>query len=437
MKLRYNLITTLIVLIIATLIFSCDDQAQKITDVADYEAFLNAPESDQLQRLDADYIFWQEKLDKHPNQFPYLVKTAGAATGIFQQTGKIAKLKEAETHLVLANEKTNYNNPSYLRALSRNYISQHRFKESLKLLIKAEAIGDELRATQKMLFDVHLELGNVKAAYSNLNKIKDLSDFDYLIRIAKWSDHEGNLDATIQYMEKAMAIAERSNNIALKNWSYTNIADYYGHDGQVEKSYNHYLKALELDPNNAYAKKGIAWIIYSYEGNTEEALRIVNTIKEAHTSPDYELFIAEMASTKNDDATKKVAIYNFIKTLKQEEKNYGQMYNAHLCNVLLEELDQTERALDLAANEVKERPTAMSYDLLAWAHYKNNDLEKAVDYADNYVRGKTHEPMALFHLATIYKAKDADNDFTKSAKQELLESAFELGPELMKQVRNL
>ena len=92
--------------------------------------------------------------------------------------------------------------------------------------------------------------------------------------------------------------AEEANDKALKIWSYTNLADFYGHNGQIEESYNLYLKSLALDNNNAYAKKGIAWIVFSHDKNPKEALRILDIISDEHFSPDYFLLKAEIAELK-------------------------------------------------------------------------------------------------------------------------------------------
>ena len=69
------------------------------------------------------------------------------------------------------------------------------------------------------------------------------------------NDHNGDLDTTIRFMEKARDKAEASKNNGLMLWAYTNLADYYGHAGRIEDSYDHYLKTLRIDPENAYAKK--------------------------------------------------------------------------------------------------------------------------------------------------------------------------------------
>ncbi|MGB5667215.1 MAG: cell surface protein, partial [Maribacter sp.] len=280
-------ITNVLPMLLFFLMFSsCNESARRVTNPEDYNVYLETKVNTSEVSAKKEFAFWEEKLEKAPNQFPYLGKMASANSQLFGATGAIQYLIEAENNLKAANKKTNYNNASYLRALARNYISQHRFKEALELLKKAEANGENLENTQKMLFDVYLELGNYAQAESYLKEFKSFSDFDYLIRLSKWSDHQGNLDAAIKYMEKATTIAESSNINSLKQWSYTNLADFYGHANRIQESYDHYLKALELDPNDAYAKKGISWIVYSYERNPEEALRILDSITKQHKSPD-------------------------------------------------------------------------------------------------------------------------------------------------------
>ncbi|MDO1498919.1 hypothetical protein Q2T40_00610 [Winogradskyella maritima] len=138
-------------------------------------------------------------------------------------------------------------------------------------------------------------MGNYDTARAQLDSIKDMTDFGYLIRLAKWNDYKGDLDATIRFMEKAMKKVETAKNESLKLWSYTNLADYYGHAGRIKDSYNHYLKALEIDPGNAYAKKGIAWIVFSHENRPKGAMRILDSVTKNYKSPDYYLLKAEIA----------------------------------------------------------------------------------------------------------------------------------------------
>ncbi len=421
-----------LILILAS---SCHTKTKtQITNSNDYNTYLLVANNAALERAKLNEAFWVEKLEKHPNQFPYLVKLANAYTDYFSATGNIDYLKKAEVNLLKVNTITNYNKPAYLKSLAYNFISQHRFKEALDLLSKAELLGEDIQEARKMLFDVHLELGNYELAHTYLNTFENFSDFDYLIRLSKWSDHKGNLDAAIRYMEKAMAIAETSNLKGLKQWSYTNIADFYGHAGDIEKSYQYYLKALRLDPNDAYAKKGIAWIVFSYEKNPSEALRILDTVTSTYFAPDYYLLKAEIAEFINNDelVQKQLALYNEA----MQNTAYGDMYNKY--NVLLytDIKSKLESALTIAQKEVENRPTPQSYDLLAWVYFKKGDINMALGIVDTYIIGKTFVPETLYHAAEIYKAAGRINDL-QPLKEELLASSYELGPSTVSKINQL
>ena len=416
------------------LIVSCNETVDKITSNLDYDKYLQVDKNEMLQLTMEDCKFWENKLEKEPSQFPYLVKAAASQSQLFSKTGNIEWLIEAEEKLIKANKITNNSNAAYLKSLARNYISQHRFKESLELLQKAEAVGDHLKSTQMMLFDVYLELGNYELAKNYLDKFTDTNDFDFLIRLSKWSDHRGDLDAAIKYMEQAKVKAEASNLASVKQWTYTNLADYYGHAGKIKASYNHYLKALELDPTDAYAKKGIAWIVYSYEKNSEEALRILNNATKSYNAPDYYLLKAEIAEFEGDIVMQNEQLKLYETAIKNNL--YGNMYNKYTALIYAENKKQTASALKIAHIEIKNRPTPQSYDLLAWTYYNQGDIEEALNVMENHVVGKTFEPEVLFHLANIYKA---NGKFKKvnNLKEELELSTFELGPIMAKKIDNI
>ena len=424
----------LILLITVAVAFSCSQPPKQISNVSDYEVYLQGSENEALRLALEDNTFWKDKLANNPSQFPFEAKLASSYSNLFGITGQIEYLIKAEDHLKHVIEVTEYKTPSYLKSLASNYISQHRFKEALILLTKAELIGDNLEGTQKMLFDVHLELGNYEMAKMYLDKFISFSDFDYLIRLAKWSDHQGNLEAAIDYMEQAKAIAEASNLDGIKKWAYTNIADFYGHAGEIQKSYNHYLKALALDPNDAYSKKGIAWIVYSYEKNPKEALRILDKVMETYHAPDYLLLKAEIADFEGNDALKHEQLAQY--ELEVKNVAYGDMYNKY--NVLLytDEGKHSDETINIAMSEVAHRPTPQSYDLLAWAYYKNGNLNQALDIVNNHLADKTFEPHILYHIAEIYKSA-GEVEKLKPLKKELLAASYELGPIVSKKISQL
>lgn len=416
--------------ILLVIAFSCNSNT--VTNSDDYKAYLTTTMD--KDKLMSEAQFLTDKIEATPNQFAHLAKRASAYTKMFNTTGDISYLIKAEDDLIEVIDITGRKFPSYLKSLASNYISQHRFKEALVLLKEAEENGEKLNGTKKMLFDVHLELGNYLYAETYLKDIKNNSDFDYLIRLSKWKDHGGDLEGAIIEMEKATAIAESSNISETKQWAYTNLADFYGHAGRVEESYNLYLKALQLDPNDAYAKKGIAWIAYSYENNPKEALKILNHISSYYDAPDYYLLKAEIAEFLNDKNLKANSMKNYQTSVANAQ--YGDMYNKYNIMIFTEELLLPERAIEIAKIEVNNRPTPQSYDLLAWSYFKNGNVEKANSIIEKYVDGQTSEPEVLYHIAEIYKAVGKTGKI-KALKDELIASIYELGPTMKQKINQL
>lgn len=414
---------------------SCTKETnKKITNTKDYEAYLVADNSNSLETLTTELNFWKTKLNISPNQYPYNLKIASANARLFKMTGNINELKLAEKNILEANERINYSNAGYLRTLARNYISQHRFKEALILIKKAELNGQNLKETQYMMIDLYLELGNYPKVEEYLSKVKNFKSFDYLIRLSKYNDHIGNLEKAIACLEASLKIAKQNNNSYLMEWNYTNLGDYYGHAGRIKDSYNCYLKALELNANDSYAKKGIAWIVYSYERNPKEALRILENVTKNNVTPDYNLIKAEIADFMGNNLEKQNYISKYIERVSDE--NYGVMYQKYDVLVYAKEAKKTEKALKIAKQEVLVRATSQSYDLLAWSYFKNGDTKKALEISQKYVIDKTFEPHALLHAAYILKANGKLKD-ANMLKNQLLNNIYELGPILEKEIRNI
>lgn len=407
------------------------DNHNQITNATDYNNYLasNPPKT-----TSKHFELWDSKIKPDSSQLMSFGVVGSEYNRYFQNTGDIKYLKKAEQVLKKAVDIAAIGKAGYYRALARNYISQHRFKEALQLADAARATNNGIDESQSLLSDVHMELGNYDRAEKYLDSLKNMSDFSYLIRLSKWNDYKGDLNTTIRFMEKAKEKAEASKNKPLKLWSYTNLADYYGHAGRIEDSYQHYLMALSLDSENAYAKKGIAWIVFSYEKKPKEAMRILDSVTKNYKAPDYYLLKAEIADYMGDDLKSLSNLDEYFKTVKNPA--YGDMYNAYNVSLYLNQTEQFDRALELAQKEVLNRPTPESYSLLAYSYLKRGQKEKAHEIVEQHIEGKTYEPGILLHAAEIYKAAGV-TEKVEALKSDLLGAIYELGPSTEESISKL
>lgn len=417
----------LFIIALIALQYACQKSDQKITNSADYNKYLSLDsQNETLVLAKTELKFWSDKFEKAPNQYPYLVKMAASNAQIFEQTSDINHLNEAINQYEKAIEMSNGTSASIYRSAARNYITHHMFREAFNCLSKADSLSEGKVATQKMLFDVNMELGNYDQAKENLQYISNEKDFDYLIRQAKWLDYEGHLEQAIANLELAAVEANNSKNSDLKLWIYSNLADFYGHNGQLEEAHQHYLKTLEIDPHYSYALKGIAWIAFSHEKDTEEAKKIINYIESIHPAPDYKLLRAEIAEFEGDQTLAKKLTDEYIQQVSMAA--YGDMYNAYLVDL------QPQKALSLAEKEVNNRPTPQSFALLAKAYLIVGEKEKAFEIINQNVLHKTFEPKSLLIAAEVLKENNKTID---ELKKELLAANFEIGPTMAQKVNAL
>ncbi len=330
---------------------------------------------------------------------------ANAYTLLFETSRDISYLMSAEKLFRKAINISASSKDSYTRSLAQNYITQHRFKEAKQILEESYQGISNKRATQLLLFDVYLELGEYMNADKVLGKLKKTNDYNYLIRLAKWNDYHGNLDAAIRNLEKAKEIADSRKSISLQIWTYANLADYYGHAGRIKDSYDLYLKTLQLQADHTYAKKQIAWIVYSYEKNTKEATRILDSIMINHKAPDYYLMKAEILAYEGEISESNKQYDSFINAI--NNGHYGQMYNNYLIEVYAD--SNPKKALEIATTEIKNRPTPEVYSLLAYAQLKGGDKNKALETITTFVEEKTFEPKSLYYSVLIYNENKMDD----------------------------
>lgn len=406
------------------LLQNCQFKNDAITAADDYSLAL-VQEAQQSLADTKNLAFWDDKLTAAPEQFPYMAKLAMAYDTQFAKTGTIEALFAGANYWKQANLATNYNTAGYLRSAAKNAITRHEFKQAYDLLQLARENGERLRATRLMLFDACMELGKYDQAQAYLELTKDFSDVDYLIRLAKWEDYKGNLDNTIMHMQNILKIAKANKNRALVLWTVTNLGDYYGHAGEIQKSYDSFLEALQLDPQNKYAKKRIAYIAYANDNNPDEALRILEAITKTTPQPDDLLFMAELAQYKGDIAQKESYIKDFLNVL--TIKNYGELYNIPQAQIWLEQ-GKNQQAIALLKHEVTRRATPETYGALAAGYLQIGEIDLAYEVVKNKVQNRSFEPSLLLIEAQILKAKGTELQRLKELKIELEGAYYELGP---------
>jgi tetratricopeptide (TPR) repeat protein len=416
-------------IILSILLFNCREEKKVVVNRTDYEMYLTSSPNQALAKVNEELSFWKNRLAESPNSKTNLLRIAGLYSGRFQLNGEVEDLHRSDSiyNLILAS--TTLGKDNIYRSLAANNITKHEFRQARTNLQEALAIGDGKASSYLMLVDVNLELGDYPGAEHILKSFTNKKSFAYLIRDAKIKDHQGDLDSAIILMEHA--VDRIKENKSLFTWTMSNLGDMYGHASRISESYQAYLEVLKQDPDYDHALKGIAWIAVVHDRNTQEAKRILNFIDTRKATPDMHLMLAEIAEVENDAGEKKKQLELF--TNEARNSKYGGMYNTYLAKLEAEEFSNPQTAISIAEQEIQNRPTPLSYDLLAWGLFHKGEYREALEIANKNVLNRTYEPVALYHMAMIYKSngleKEARNYFEQAS-----ESSFELGPTISKRI---
>lgn len=404
---------------------STDHRTERVVQESHILELLNDDDfQERLTNAEKDLQFWLNKSNNTPRGYVYLQKAANATLELFDITGQMEYLELNKELLIEANlvvqGKNRVNN---LLGISHAEMMLHNFKLALNYSLKADSLAEQKFGSLMMQYDAAMELGSYQWADQLLDRARRPGSFDYLVRLAKYKDHMGQLDSAIYYNEEALKVAESPEK---RNWVTTNLADLYGHAGFINKSFNQYLKAISYDPNDYHAIKGIIWIAFSNDKNYALAERLCKQLIQKTSNPEYLLLLADIyeAMGKSDQA--EMHRNSFI------NRANSSMYSSHLIPLFAEY--ESQEAVALALSEVQKRPTPQIFSLLAWAYLKNGEQEKAVEVIENHVYQQTFEPMAIYRMAVIFRA--ANDSRSDALTMELLNAEFELGPVILDKIKN-
>jgi tetratricopeptide (TPR) repeat protein len=408
---------------------SCCNRNPTITDPRDYDQYLSNTINTSVNPLFEEIKFWSDRFDRNSKDEVAMIKLAGLHAGRFKTSGDISDLERSDSlyHAILKSKPAG--SVEIYQSLAANAITQHKFRLAKEYVENALAIKDKKAASLMMLADVSLELGDYATARRTLQQFKNKNSFAYLIREVKLKDHEGDLESAIASMERAYQRIHGNKELA--EWALSNLADMYGHAGRISDAYENYLRALEINPNDDYALKGIAWIALSYDHDSREARRIINILATRKKMPESHLFLAQVASFEGDD-NEKIAQLKIFKS-SVSRPSYKNMYHKYLAEIEAEDFHNPDASIEIAKAEIANRPTPQSFDLLSWGLYHRGDYSQALEIATRNVEGQTFEPDAYYHLGMIYFA----NGNRLKAKQylnEAVKSEFELGPSVTRNI---
>lgn len=408
----------------ALLIMSCQQERKSAfqTDPEVYWGLINDTIRDPLEETDSMIRFWSARLQADSSSVGELGPLGAAYEARFALRGDLSDLLSARRLFEIGARISAHHSDQFIRNQARVDISLHRFDRAYRSLDSLMEARSNKQQTRLQLFDAAMELEKLEQAEALLIALEDTSDFNYLIRAAKWNDHRGDLDTAIRYMEQARALAEAKKSKPLMEWVYSNLATYYGHAGRLSDSYSLLLKTLELNPRHVQSIKSLAWMEYAAMKDPEAANKLYDYISMEYKGLDLLLRKAEVLEYTDQLEAAEALREHFVKEVLR--LGLSRLY----ANDLIQLRYENDGVQTFAWQQYVERPTQMQAALAAYALQQApySDSTGAGELIELHDLSFAHEPVARYYALKTLRAMGAKLDPTALAQ--LKEAHYELGP---------
>ncbi len=380
----------------------------------------------------AEIDFWKKRITPNSPDYTNASRYASALIARFHLQGNIKDVHTADS--VLQKVITDYNGKEagpYLNLVS-HFILQHRFKQADSVLQIAQTLGVKKYESMASSFDVAFELGNIGMAKSMLNNLKTDNDYGYQFRKSKMMHYDGELDSSINAMQKAVELAAQNENLRLA--ALSNVGDLYIHAGQLNKAYQCFVECLKANKADLHSFMGMGWIALIQDKNDSLAEKVFHFVSTQTASPDPLFKLIAVAEQRGDT----VLQLKYAHAFEQKVLNpaYGNMYNKYLIQLYTGILQQPAKAEAIAQRELTNRNTPQTQAWYAWSLICNHKENDAYAVYQKSISGKPLEGLELYWMGklmqTLNKGYNA-KQFFKEAKINLYDLSPAIVNELIKQ----
>lgn len=393
----------LLIVLYISFALACSDQttkqeAENKTDKSNEQASSNQP---QENRTDREIKFYQGKVKRDPGNYSSYTSLGEAYIQKARETGDTDYYDKAEEVLEKAFE---LYPASYAAAVFLGQVSsaKHEFQDTLTYAKKAIELKPQDSYAYGILGDAYAELGEYEKAEKAFDRMLSLKpDLYSYSRISYIKELNGDTKGAIEAMQKSIEEGVRQNlpaeNIA---WAHFILGDAYFNAGDLKNAEAHYKESLDAFGNYHYALAGLARI-KAAEGDYRESVKLYSEAIGIIPLPAFVSSLGDVyKKTGNKEEAKKQ--YDLVEYIGLLSKVNKVVYNRELAVFYADHNVKLDEALRLAEKELEAKKDIYTYDTLAWALYKNNKLEEALNASKESLRLGTKDAKLFFHSGMIY-----------------------------------
>ena len=372
----------------------------------------------------------QSRVQSAPKD-PAAYASLGAA--FFQrarETGDVEDFQLAEQALnkSLALNNADFSAEPAYSTMAEVCMGEHRFSDAITYAQKALALGSGDLSSFAIVGDANADMGEYERAaiaYSRLDLSGESAaqPRNVYVRDSRTSYLKfvsGDTPGAIRLMQSAV-VAGTEARLPAENlaWLYYELGEYEFQAGDIGAANHAYLTALNIHPGDYRALAGLGKL-RGNQGRYDEAIKLYQSAIAVVPMP---MYVAELGDIYNKagnmaEAKKQYQLVEYIGMLGHINQ---VLHNRDLALFYADHDIKLDEALALARKEFEVRHDIYTWDVLAWALYKNGKYQEASDAMEHALRPGTRDALLFFHAGMI-----AGRLGQKSQAKEKLQAALNI-----------
>ena len=310
--------------------------------------------------------------------------------------------------------------------LARALLAQHKFAESATVATKAWKANPKNELAHATMGDAALQMGEYEKARSIFETLlKESKTPALMARLARVKELTGELEQAFELLKEATAKqAEFSADPRDDAWFHWRLAEFKFGQGDLDAAQKYANRALEIVPDDAHSLATLAKI-QAIQGETTQAIENYQKSVALLDAPPTRLAFGELLEKENriDDAETHFVAAETAMAEEAQDPNAGPAHARERAIYFLRRDKNLAKALDIASQELKIRKDIFTYDLLAWAQFKNGQFVDAAKTIENALKTDCRDALILFHAGMIHNKLKNDQQ-----SLEFLKRAIEVNP---------
>lgn len=345
---------------------------------------------------------YQRMLLHHAADYTIYTKLGSLYVQKARETGDIAHYDLAEQALRKSLELQsagNYQAHAYLAVVLQ---VKHQFSKAVTYAERAVEIAPADSYAYGILGDAYREQGKYAKAAGAYEKALRLepSLFSYSRRsLLQWL--QGDTDGAVRSMRQALQLGiERDLPKEYVAWAQMQLGNYHFNFGDLAKAAAQYAASLNTYPGHHASIFGLANVRVA-QGRYLEAIKLYENAIGIIELPHYAASLGDLYRKlgRSEEAQKQYARVGYLGHLNPVNK---VVYNRALAGFYADHDTKLKEALERAKRELETRRDIYTYDVLAWALYKNERFQEALAAVKQALKLGTEDARLFFHAGMIH-----------------------------------